>query len=116
MMLPEDEPPIIDMRDDESAVPQSLKPKRAKAVALGYDRDHDDAPRILATGAGVIAEQMLNLAFAHGVRVREDADLVEILAQLEIDSVIPIETFSAVAEILNYVYRMNARYGTPKYS
>ncbi len=84
-----------------------------KAVALQYDAGQDNAPRITATGRGDVAEQILALAFAHGVRVREDADLVEILSQLEVDSVIPLEAFTAVAEILSYVYRTNAIYGKP---
>jgi flagellar biosynthesis protein len=79
-----------------------------KAVALHYDRDMDAAPRITATGRGYVADQIVALAFAHGVRVREDADLVEVLATLEVDSVIPLEAFTAVAEILSYVYRANA--------
>ena len=39
--------------------------------------------------------------------VREDPDLAEILAAVEIDSVIPLSAFIAVAEILGYVYRAN---------
>jgi flagellar biosynthesis protein len=83
-----------------------------KAVAVTYDRASDDAPRITATGKGYVAEQILALAFAHGVRVREDAELVEILSMLEVDSLIPLEAFTAVAEILSYVYQTNALYGT----
>lgn len=52
---------------------------------------------------------MLDIAFAHGVKVREDADLVEILAALDVDSDIPVEALAAVAEILSYVYRATGR-------
>ncbi|WP_246135359.1 EscU/YscU/HrcU family type III secretion system export apparatus switch protein [Pararhodospirillum oryzae] len=77
-------------------------------MALGYDPAlGDSAPRVLASGRGAVAEQILALAFANGVRVREDADLAEILAVLDLDSEIPIEAFAAVAEILSYVYRAN---------
>lgn len=58
---------------------------------------------------GTVAEQILNLAFAHGVRVRQDADLVQILAALDIDMEIPPEAYAAVAEILVYVYRANGQ-------
>ncbi len=85
----------------------------SKAVALGYEAGVDDAPRVLATGKGAVAEQILALAFAHGVRVRKDQDLIEVLSQLDVDSVIPLEAFAAVAEILSYVYRYNAIYGKP---
>lgn len=82
--------------------------KRQKAVALEYDSAEDSAPRITASGQGNVAEQILQIAFANGVKVREDADLVEILSVLEVDSVIPIEAYAAVGEILTYVYKANA--------
>ena len=41
------------------------------------------------------------------MKVREDADLAEILSVLEIDSVIPVEVLATVAEILAFVYRAN---------
>jgi flagellar biosynthesis protein len=83
-----------------------------KAVALGYDAAVDPAPRVLATGRAAVAEQILAIAFAHGVKVRQDADLVEILARLEVDSAIPVEAFAAVAEILAYIYRAERRGGS----
>ena len=79
------------------------------AVALKYDASSDSAPRIAASGKGSMAEQILALAFAHGVKVREDAELVERLSKLEVDSLIPLEAYAAVAEILSYVYRANSR-------
>ena len=83
--------------------------KPSLAVALKYDSATDPAPRIAASGQGSMAEQILALAFAHGVKVREDAELVEILSKLEVDSLIPLEAYAAVAEILSYVYQANAR-------
>lgn len=80
------------------------------AVALEYQRGVDPAPRVTASGRGHLAEQILQLAFANGVKVRQDAELVQILSLLEVDSVIPLEAFAAVAEILAYVYRANASY------
>ncbi|MFD1627537.1 EscU/YscU/HrcU family type III secretion system export apparatus switch protein [Azospirillum griseum] len=81
--------------------------KRPVAVALKYERGTQSLPRIVATGKGTVAEQILELAFANGVKVREDADLVEILSVMEVDSDIPVEAIAAVAEILAYVYRAN---------
>lgn len=82
---------------------------RQVAVALQYDPDQADAPRVTASGKGALAEQILNLAFANGVKVRTDPDLAQVLAAVEVDTVIPIEAFTAVAEILAYVYRANNR-------
>ncbi|MCC7166223.1 MAG: EscU/YscU/HrcU family type III secretion system export apparatus switch protein [Rhodospirillales bacterium] len=87
------------------------RPARPKpepvAVALDYRPEISEAPRVVASGRGFVAEKILELAFAHGVKVREDADLAQILAAVDIDSEIPIEAYVAVAEILSYVYRAN---------
>lgn len=105
----------VNLSDEEPpAAVADLPAVVTKAVALGYDKQEDAAPRILATGRGAVADQILALAFAHGVRVRKDEDLIEVLSKLEVDSVIPVEAFAAVAEILSYVYRYNAIYGKPK--
>jgi flagellar biosynthesis protein len=82
-------------------------PGRQVAVALSYDPDAADAPKVVASGKGALAEQMIQLAFAHGVKVRTDPDLAQMLAAVEVDTVIPLEAFVAVAEILAYVYRAN---------
>ena len=79
------------------------------AVALSYEPGEDDAPKVVASGKGALAEQILQLAFAHGVKVRSDPDLAQVLAAVEVDTVIPLEAFAAVAEILAYVYRANGR-------
>ena len=79
----------------------------AIAVALAYDPGRDRAPRVVAGGRGVIAEQILEIAFANDVKVREDPDLVQLLSTIDVDSPIPVAAFAAVAEILVYVYRVN---------
>ncbi len=81
--------------------------KTSLAVALKYSAETDPAPRITASGKGSMAEQIIAIAFANGVKVREDAELAEILSILEVDSLIPLEAYAAVAEILSYVYRAN---------
>ena len=96
---------------DEAAERSGAAPPAAAgpavAVALSFDPADADAPRVVASGKGALAEQILNLAFAHGVKVRTDPDLVQVLAAVEVDTVIPLEAFAAVAEILAYVYRAN---------
>ncbi len=83
--------------------------KRQLAVALRYNEDKDAAPRVLAKGAGNVAQKILDLAKEHKIPVREDPDLVEALAKLDIGSFIPSELYPAVAEVLAYVYRQNQR-------
>lgn len=77
------------------------------AIALRYDAGRDPAPRIVAKGHGQEAEDILRVAFANDVKVREDADLAELLHAVDLDSLIPLEAFTAVAEILSYLYRLN---------
>lgn len=85
---------------------------RAVAAALQHSKDATKAPRVVAAGRGAVAEQILALAFANGVRVREDPDLAELLSAVDLDSEIPVEAFAAVAEILSYVYRANGDAGS----
>jgi flagellar biosynthesis protein len=77
------------------------------AVALGYHGR--DLPKVLASGKGALAEQIIALALEQGVRVRKDADLAELLSAVDIDCEIPLEAIYAVAEILAYVYRANGK-------
>ncbi|MDX9862393.1 MAG: EscU/YscU/HrcU family type III secretion system export apparatus switch protein [Rhodospirillales bacterium] len=81
--------------------------KIQKAVALAGEPEREVRPRIVASGRGGVAEQILQVAFANDVRVREDADLVEVLSAVDVESEIPLEAMAAVAEILAYVYRAN---------
>ena len=89
------------------APPRSRRPQRPVAVALEYHPGQLALPRVVASGRGAIAEQILDLAFANGVKVREDADLAQLLAAVDVDSEIPIEALVAVAEILAHVYQAN---------
>ncbi len=92
---------------DQPTDPNTKAP--TKAIALQYDRETDPAPRVVATGKGAVAEALLEIAREHGVPIKEDAALAEILAVLELDSFIPLEAYTAVAEMLNYLYRQNAK-------
>lgn len=105
--MADDLPPIIDIQE-EGVRPAAPLPETTKAVAIQYDRGTDAAPMVTASGKGHIAEQILAIAFARGIKVRQDADLVEVLSRIELDSPIPVEAFAAVAEILAYVYQANA--------
>jgi len=82
-----------------------MQTKVEKAIALSFDPTAPDVPEVVATGSGGFARQILEIAFANGVNVREDADLVEILSTLEEGERIPVVAFAAVAEILCHLYR-----------
>ena len=95
------------MRPSPEARAAASKPDRAIAVAVAYDPATADLPKVVAGGRGAIADQILNIAFANGIRVREDADLAELLAAVDIDADIPPAALAAIAEILVYVWRAN---------
>lgn len=82
------------------------KPRRQVAAAISAPRD---IPQVLASGYGKVAEEILQLAFANGVKVREDADLAEILVALDLEENIPLEALEAVSQILARVYAANRR-------
>lgn len=83
---------------------------RRKAVALRYDKNAGAAPKVTAKGAGSVAERIIALAREHGIPIREDSDLAEVLSFLKLNQEIPPETYTAVAEILAFIYRTNASY------
>jgi len=95
------------------ARPDSTAGGRKTPIAVALDAKGRDgaarpkSPRVVATGRGPVAEQILAIAFEKGVPVREDSDLAQILAAVELDAEIPIDALAAVAEILSYVYRAN---------
>lgn len=102
---------ILDDQEDNSKRPTAEKSRRLAAVALKkYGIDDSVIPKVVAAGYGKLAEQILEIAFKNGVKVREDKDLAQILAAIELDSEIPSEALVAVAEILSYVYKLNETY------
>jgi flagellar biosynthesis protein len=85
------------------------KERRERAVALRYESERDDAPRVVAKGQGETAKKIIEIAREHGVTIYEDGELAEVLARLDLNQVIPPEMYYAVAEVLAFVYRLNGR-------
>lgn len=78
---------------------------RSSAIALVYSQG-DAAPRVVAKGRGIIAEQIVARAREHGVWVHESPELVALLMQVDLDNFIPPELYLAVAELLAWLYRL----------
>ena len=89
---------------------QKLKTSIKSAVALRYDASKNESPKVTAKGKGFMAEKILELAKANNVAIREDADLVEILSEVDLDQEIPPSLYKVVAELLAFVYQMNLQY------
>jgi len=94
-----------------------IKPPGGRTIAVALQGDikgkPDSLPKVIASGYGKLAEQILDMAFAKGIKVRSDADLAQLLATLDLDTPIPSEAIVAVAEILARVYEANARLSAP---
>lgn len=106
---------IIDNADEERRKLQALaagqESRRATAVALKkFGVDESALPKVVAAGYGKWAEQIVEMAFKNGIKVREDKELAQMLAAIELDSDIPTEALVAIAEILAYVYKANGTY------
>ncbi|PIE61246.1 MAG: flagellar biosynthesis protein FlhB [Desulfobacterales bacterium] len=84
-----------------------------RAVALRYDTLKDDAPKVTAKGKGRVAESIIELAKEHGIPIKDDPDLVEVLSAIDIDQEIPSELYVAVAELLAFVYSANSEKSSP---
>lgn len=84
---------------------------QTQTIAVALKHEPGDLPTVIASGKGALAEKILEIAFETGIKVREDADLAQMLAAVEANSPIPISCFEAVAEILNYLYRANQQAG-----
>lgn len=77
----------------------------ASAVALAYSAG-ETAPRVVAKGRGLIAEEILRRALAAGVPVHASREMVSLLMQVDLDRHIPPELYRAVAELLAWLYRL----------
>lgn len=80
-------------------------PAIAHAVALAYHPD-SGAPRVSAKGKGAIAGEIIRRAREAGVYVHESRELVGLLMQVDLDQHIPPKLYSAIAELLAWLYRL----------
>jgi flagellar biosynthetic protein FlhB len=84
------------------------------AVALKYDAAAMHAPRVVAKGQGLMAQRIREIAIAHGVPILERKPLARALFKLcEVGQEIPEDFYSAVAEILAYVYELTGKSRRP---
>lgn len=93
------------MSDDSGPHGGNKAIQQSLAIALRHEVGTTDAPEVVASGRGKLAEKILELAFDNDIKVREDADLAQLLTALDVGEKIPLEAFAAVSEILAYVYR-----------
>ncbi|PXA98890.1 type III secretion protein [Nostoc sp. 3335mG] len=83
------------------------------AVALAYEKGSDQAPRVVAKGRGLIAEQIVALARENDIVIEANPVLAEALSQVELDDSIPIELYEAVAAVIGFVLRQSEKAPSP---
>jgi len=82
------------------------------AIALKFDAQEMMAPRVVAKGAGFVAQRIREIAEENKIPMVEDKPLARGLHKMvEIGDYIPAELYRAVAEVLAYVYRLKGMYG-----
>lgn len=89
--------------------PSRSKGASPQAVALRYTPRGDRAPQVTAKGRGYVAERIIQLAREHNIPIREDKDLIQVLARLDLDQEVPTHIYQAVAEILAFIYRASQK-------
>ena len=87
--------------------------EKKTAVALEYEPG-DRAPKVIASGQGVLAEKIIDVAKEADVPIHKDEKLARSLSILDIGEYIPPELYSIVAEILVFVDGMDRIQGKLK--
>lgn len=90
------------MDEDKSKV------MKQQAIALRYN-ENDNAPRVVAKGKGFVAENIIKAANQNSVPVYQNKTLTGMLMAVDLDREIPPALYTAVAEVLAYVYRMDEK-------
>ncbi len=87
-------------------MPNDKKPKPKQAIALSYNPE-ENAPKVIASGKGLLAEKIIEKAKEADVPIHQDDKLADTLSRLEIGDMIPPELYEVVAEILVFVDAMD---------
>jgi flagellar biosynthesis protein len=84
------------------------------AVALKYDKEKDQAPRIVAKGMRFKAEKIREIARMYDIPVMRNIPLANALVRIEVGEEVPEELYDAVAEVLNFIYALQQEKAGPK--
>ena len=78
-----------------------------QAVALAY-QSGAPAPKVVAKGRGLVAEQIISVALEAGVFVHESKELVSLLMDVDLDQQIPPLLYRTIAELLAWLYHIES--------
>lgn len=82
--------------------------KQKQAIGLSYDGLN--APQVIAKGFDELAEEIIEVAKAHGVMVHEDPILSDSLARLNVGEEIPRELYVLIAELIAFSYLLDGKF------
>lgn len=82
----------------------------SKAVAILYDEKEAKTPKVIASGKGSVADNIIATAREAGIHIQEDHNLVELLSKVPVGDEIPVELYQTVAEVLAFVYQVNEKF------
>ncbi|KXZ40054.1 flagellar biosynthesis protein [Alkalithermobacter thermoalcaliphilus JW-YL-7 = DSM 7308] len=85
--------------------------KKKLAAALKYDINKDNAPKVIAKGKGLVAENIIKTAKENNITIYEDDQLAKKLQTLQIQEEIPVELYEAVANILAFISKIDTKKG-----
>lgn len=84
-----------------------MNQKRKQAAALSYKKEQESAPIVSAKGKGVVADNIIKKAKENNVPIIEDASLVELLSEININETIPPTLYEVVAEVFAFIYQID---------
>lgn len=91
----------------------NAKDHQFSAVALSYGAD-DAAPKVVAKGRGMVAEEIIKRANEHGVYIHQSKELVALLMKVDLDDAIPPALYRVVAELLAWLYHIETELSAVK--
>ncbi|WXR60696.1 EscU/YscU/HrcU family type III secretion system export apparatus switch protein [Peptostreptococcaceae bacterium AGR-M142] len=80
-----------------------------KAVAIGYKKETMDAPKVLASGKGTVADNIIQKASKEDIEVYEDEKLVDELIDVEIGREIPDKLYELVSKVLIFIEEVDKK-------
>ena len=84
--------------------------KRQQTIAVALEYDGYSAPKVSASGVGIIAEEILKIASEHGVPLQKDNELVSVLAELGLGDEIPENLYRVIAEVIAFAYILTGKF------
>lgn len=91
-----------------------MSKSKQKAVALKYNSEQDEAPVVIASGYGSVAEKIIDIAEQKGIPVFRDDSAASLLCMLEVGNTIPLELYQVIAAIYCQILQVSKEIQAPE--